>query len=397
MSYFSCFMWYSLCYALSACGSTCVKETAMASVSFLMLTFYSHVAIFNGEYNPYILPCVGVWVFDRALRLGRLGYLNFFKFQASAKYNKDADIVHVTVPVRGLLRPRAGTYYFLYSLNGLKFWESHPFTLMSWQTVQAENTKDSIHELSFLFRPRDSFTARLRNHVSQKSDNHNEAGTSQLQIRVAVEGPYGHPFDVSHYPSVLMVVGGTGVTVALSHIRMLHEIVERSGMSGIPIRRVQLVWAVRHLSIFEDIYQHELLSWGTSVRFSSQIKLDIEIYVTGNDGSTPALSATKDAKIEEFSQANLEASGIDDKGNAASKFPVLGDTDSTTKITVVYHRPPVQSLVQRCAEEWLASDRKMAVICCGPGSMTDDARAGVVSSIAKGYDGIDFFPEAFHW
>ncbi|KAH8690570.1 ferric reductase like transmembrane component-domain-containing protein [Talaromyces proteolyticus] len=360
-------------------------------------TLWYHVAIFDGQYNPYIWPCVAVWVLDRVLRLCRLGLLNLSKLQATIRYNKDADIIHLTVPVRGISRPRAGSYYFLYSLNGLKFWESHPFTLMSWSEVGAQNTKQAALELSFLVRPQDGFTARLRDHVSQKSCSYNESGTSQVSIRMAVEGPYGHTFGLSHYQNVLMVVGGTGVTVALSHLCMIRDIAAANKNPAFSIRRVQLDWVVRDSYMFEDIYENELLPLWSSRVFSGDIGLEIHIYVV-EDGSTTPLSATdRDTKMNRFSSKIISDGCMDDTGKTMSSSDTQCDTGSTPKITLSRGRPAVQRLVQERAEESHVNEQKMAVICCGPGSMMDDARAGVVCSMVNGFDEIDFFPESFRW
>ncbi|CRG91442.1 hypothetical protein PISL3812_08491 [Talaromyces islandicus] len=363
-------------------------------------TLWYHVAIFDGKYNMYIWPCVAVWAFDRFLRLCRLAFGNYSKFEATAMYIRDADLIHVKVPVRGLLRPSAGTYYFLYSIHGLKFWESHPFTLMSWNESQTQSQKRPSMELSFLLRPHDGFTSRLRDYVSQKADNLNETGTSQVPIRIGVEGPYGHTFHVSHYDSILLIAGGTGITVALSHLCTIRDIFAAKGSTKMKACHVRLVWAVRQMTMFDEIYKHEMLSLISSNVFSSNITLEIHTYISGDGENLPSRSNNKanDAlRMKEPPEGFLGTEDIKQAATATSKSDTQYDSDSSTQTILIQGRPVVQKLVQEISEQWEADEKKIAVVCCGPGSMVDDVRAGVISSMMKGFHKIDWFPESFHW
>ncbi|QKX63229.1 uncharacterized protein TRUGW13939_10398 [Talaromyces rugulosus] len=281
-----------------------------------MIAIYSHVAIFDGQYNTYIWPCVAVWALDRVMRIGRLGVLNLSKLQATIRYNKDADSIHLTVPVHGISRPRAGSYYSLYSVNGLKFWESHPFTLMSWNEVGAKRTKDAALKLRFLVRPNDGFTARLRDHVSQKTYTHTEIGTSEVSIRIAVEGPYGHTFNISNYQNVLMIMGGTGVTVALSYLCMIRDIAIANEKPGISIRRVQLVWVVRDNHMFEEVYESELLPLWTPDIFPGEIQFEIHVYVVENGSTTPSIKDDRGLKTKTFSSKFAKEGYAGDTGKS---------------------------------------------------------------------------------
>jgi hypothetical protein len=80
-----------------------------------------------------------------------------------------------------------------------------------------------------------------------------------------------------------------------------------------------------------------------------------------------------------------------------SKDHEYGLTDVRRTVQIFHHRPKVQPLIMNCAKEWHASHEKIAVICCGPGKMVDDARAAVVAAVRKGFDEIDFHPKMFHW
>ena len=162
-----------------------------------------------------------MWCFDRALRIGRLISLNLPKLEATATYNREANTIRVTVPTRKLLRPRPGTYYFVYFFHGIKPWESHPFTMKSWASRQSENDSRPRQVLEFIVRPHNGLTAGLRKHLLLGSMEGNGA-TFIRSIKIAVEGPYGTPCDISQSSSILFIVGGNGITVALSHLQALH-------------------------------------------------------------------------------------------------------------------------------------------------------------------------------
>jgi predicted ferric reductase len=206
-------------------------STSSAISVFFADTICSQVEIFKGEYDGYIWPCVAVWSSDRLARVVRLVVLNIPYRKSIVSYDSDADVIRLDVPKPKLLRPRPGTYYYIYVLHGLKCWESHPFTLSSWSEGYAgdigsdgkEEIPKSKMYLSFLIRPHDSFTSRLRKLMLQRQST-NTSKASGAALRVLLEGPYGHHINLKQYDSLLFVVGGTGITVALSHLCDLSQV-----------------------------------------------------------------------------------------------------------------------------------------------------------------------------
>jgi hypothetical protein len=50
--------------------------------------------------------------------------------------------------------------------------------------------------------------------------------------------------------------------------------------------------------------------------------------------------------------------------------------------------PAVLDLVLQCADDWDDGNERTAVVCCGLGSMVDDAQAATMTAIGKGCDAI---------
>lgn len=355
-----------------------------------------------------------MWAFDRALRIGRLALLNLPSFKASAKYNAEADVIRVEVPVRSGIRPRPGTYYFVYTMNGLKFWESHPFTLSSWNlgptsaTTQASaDTGASTRTLSFIIRPYDSFTKRLRNSILSKQHAENGASNSDTPIRMVVEGPYGSQHDLRHYNSALLVVGGMGITVALGHLHALNEALNKN--EPVPLTRVHLVWAVRDVALFRDVYEHELAPWLSSSRLAGEIELRVDIYVTQNSEKMALPEMAAPLKTSEDDSAGTKITNAEislkQEDNSQTSSVTGDDAPSTvptsfsipSNVTIFKNRPFVHDVVLESAQSGCSGGQKLAVVCCGPGSMADDTRAAVVRALAHGHDGLDFYPESFNW
>lgn len=285
-------------------------------------------------------------------------------------------------------------------LHGFKPWESHPFTLKSWQSKEHGSNSKRCDELEFMLRPYGGFTSRLLEHIQRDSNTN-----SPTPLRMAIEGPYGTPCDITKHSSILFIIGGSGITVALSHLQALHEALQEAKQVSEPTRvhSIRLVWAVRDVAMFEDIQQRELLEWCTSSQFLSRVSFRVDVHVTGAEkpvlvshelpGSKElelGYTAPLDLKdVEPVTPPSPEA--VDDSKSSDPTSPAVGN------VQILHHRPAVGDLIVECAKEWDATNEKMAVVCCGPGTMVDDARAAVVSAVGDGYDQIEFLPEMFYW
>lgn len=107
-----------------------------------------------------------------------------------------------------------------------------------------------------------------------------EEGTTPIQISPAfTEGPYGHNLRLHQYESVLLVVGGTGVTFALPFLIDLVRRARSSYLGGskpLTTKRLTFVWSVRSKAEVESIGD-ELRQ---ALHYAPPGFLDLQIYVT---------------------------------------------------------------------------------------------------------------------
>lgn len=330
-------------------------------------------------------------------------YLNQPALRATATYNRGADIVRVKLPTRRLLRPRPGMYYYVYLFRGLKLWESHPFTLKSWDDIPSNDGSKQQQELSFIFRPQRGFTARFRDYLPQQAAEQNSP-LSELSVRMAVEGPYGTPYDISRCSSVLFIIGGSGITVALSHLQFLSEVTKESKKTHNPTTpySIRLVWSVRSRALFEDVNQQDLSKYFTTSSYSEQCQLRMDVHITGESSTPDQLQDSSDSNevsLEGLSPSSPKYVELQESGiyKVDKSVNIEKTVNRPANLHLHSHRPAVHDLILECAEEWQASREKMAVVCCGPGAMVDDARAAILSAVGRGYDEIEFHPEMFNW
>jgi predicted ferric reductase len=336
-------------------------------------TIYYHVEIFtNGEWNIFIWPCLVIWILDRVLRAGRIIAFNrhFWNTQATVSYDPASNLVRMDVDgSKDLLVPQPGTYYYIHVLNDVLYaHQNHPFTLAyvssdiarststplsplssrplprrtfsdestESDALLATSTKKSPTNLVFLIRPYDGFTSRLKSHCLLHPKN----------LRVLVEGPYGHSEPLHHFPNVLFVVGGTGVAVPLSHISRLLS-------SNSHTQSIKIVWAVREHAFLASILRDFAGLLGDE-------RVDMEVHIT------------REKEVES---------------------EVLGE--DLKSVRIVTKRPDVYGAVAQAAEG--AGQSGLAVVACGPASMADEARKASVEMLARGHRRVEYFEESFKW
>ena len=252
-------------------------------------------------------------------------------------------------------RPRPGTYYYIYVLSDSRAWESHPFT-MAYASGGDDNTEtapllpqeptssvfrdgesDKRPSMTFLIRPYDSFTSRLKTLAKTNSS-----------PRVLLEGPYGatHPLDA--FDEVLFIVGGSGIVVPLAYLTLLN--------ASPRVRSVRIAWSVR-----EPRFAHEVLQWDMAHHFGGG-KISMDVFLT-----------------------------------CAQEEVHLGaeEEDWPKGVRAVRGRPGVAAEVGAAARG--AGGGSVAVVACGPAVMADEARRAVVGVLGEGYHRVEYFQEAFNW
>ncbi|KAL0930073.1 ferric-chelate reductase [Colletotrichum truncatum] len=278
----------------------------------ILVTMLGHVSIFRGDYDALVFVPAVIWLLDRVLRGARIMAFSprFWNAWARITYNEDAHMVRVVVPVSSSLYAiEPGTFYYLMVLNKWNFWESHPFTVASVLRSTQRNmqgltenssllgngsmsfleTRDDAEtlgqEMTFLIRPYDSFTSRLREYAESQQP-------KPATVRVAIEGPYGKALPLEQFDKVLFVVGGSGIAVPLSYL-------EKLTTSSTRPRLIEIHWAVRQLALAFDVLKHEL----SGALHTGQVKT--HVYVTGVDNMSTDEWRTKRLNVEEVIKAAL--------------------------------------------------------------------------------------------
>ncbi|KAM0546736.1 hypothetical protein ACHAPJ_010664 [Fusarium lateritium] len=325
-----------------------------------------HVSIFiNGDYDPLVWIPVLIWLFDRILRGARILSFSplFWKAKALITYNENAHMIRVVVPVSSSLYTiEPGTFYYLMVLNKWNFWESHPFTVasvsgpgkysagaleesspllrpasISSQEINGESEKLQ-REMSFLIRPYDSFTGRLKQYAEADQP-------KPATVRVAIDGPYGKVLPLHQFNKVVFIVGGSGIAVPISYL-------EKLTISSTRPKLVEIHWAVRQSALAVDILDHEL----NDALYNEQVK--INVYVTGADSTRSGDEAMY--RLAEWRYKRLDVEGIVERA--------LGTGEGS-----------------------------LAVVTSGPARMADESRSAVAARTTDSLPHIEYFEESFQW
>lgn len=349
----------------------------------------SHIEIYQGQYEPYLWPCVAFWVFDRVVRVARLAVMNYkvaFGTQTKmlASYSAERDIIRLSVTTSYHHKPQPGAYYFLYFPTMLKSLGNHPFTMATWTAggkgilpnpllnksrsgsqekkigsteitaIESDVTSQSSHsidtsdphmKLHFIIRPYKGMTSALRDRIVR-------SGRSHTELTALVEGPYGETHPVLTYNNIVFIAGGSGIAAVLPYLQafLLAD-------STQPTKRVHIIWAARQQTFVRDVLDHELAPATTH----SNVKLDL--YVTG-------------ASPKPVKDMTVDLDRFDDD------------------IGMRYARPQIATLLPAEVRESVGTT---AVLVCGPSQMADDARLASVKAVAEGYGGLGYYEEFFGW
>lgn len=339
------------------------------AVSALVLCFY-HVSTSNGNYNPWIWACVGVWAFDRVLRWTRLTLLSYNAF---TDHNAEATItggenglIRLTVTTPFKVRPSPGQHYFLYNPSSLTPWENHPFTLASWEE-EGPST-----ELHFLIAVKTGATKRLSRRIV----------ASPTKLRVLVEGPYGQSQPVERFEHVLFLAGGSGITATLPYLHRLS--------SSRFTKSISLVWSVKNNAYTTDVLHTELAGNGA----------DIRIHVTEEEQPAKCILPSIDQAAFEENKAEAGEAEKRSWGSVSSGYSETS-TAVGSSVSVIVGRPDVGLLIQEHMGRLIGGE-KLAVVACGPGAMMDDIRGEVVKVYGKEVgqvqgSQVEYFEELYAW
>lgn len=89
-------------------------------------------------------------------------------------------------------------------------WEAHPFTATTIPARAGHGTESG--ELTFIVRVRDGFTKEMKEQMDKerKVRGLGVEEACKIEVKAAVEGPYGESIDMSRYNAVVIIAGEFG-------------------------------------------------------------------------------------------------------------------------------------------------------------------------------------------
>lgn len=308
--------------------------------------------LFGRGWTVWMYPCVALWAFDRACRLGRIAFSSVTS-TANLELSKNKEFVKVKIDYSFTWGPNAGNYAFLYFLLPfLKFWENHPFSCYQ-SPLPGEEQK-----LCFVMKTQNGKTKQIANYLAGK-----EAG--RARVPVLIEGPYGHTFPVDKSDTIVLIAGGIGITATYSYAAKLKKQACK--------KHVVLLWVTRthgNIEVMKDEINY-LTSCSDSI--------DVSIYVTNEEANmSPFTEKTK-------SDDSCSDEKKSDDGNASGNE--LG-------ASISYGTPDLNGIISGYVSQ---APGTIGFFVCGPPAVNDVVRSAVTANMDKGKDRVDLFVEAYNW
>lgn len=355
-------------------------------------------------YEVWLYIAFAFWSYDRLVRIIKTVYYSLSKRPvARLEAVVGTNAVMMTILLRKPLRAGPGKHTYVHFPSSAKFWESHPFTICDWDEKALENTA-KVAEAPHPDLERSDFKSSSNSHdivggkddtgvagkgfqarPPESSDVHyvrclfraHKGMTSLIQAKllpdqaltlpIAIEGTYGGHHS-SHFAlhmadTVLCIAGGVGITFVSGFARQF----ARDSLNGKTHKKLMprcnkfvLAWSVREENLLTHCKRY-LLPHLQDIDDSSMQYL---FWLTGNSEAME--------KIKE-------------------KEPIVSKDDE--KLVQQFHgRMDVNEVVGGIME----TQKRLVVLVCGPGSLSDDVRAAVTRYSRNGFV-VDFIEENFSW
>lgn len=337
---------------------------------------------------------LAIWIFDRAVRIGRLWSFGFPK--ASVLLLAD-ETLKIIVPKPEHWEAVPGGHAFIHFLRPSCFWQSHPFTYTV--SVNAEETNIILY-----IKVKKGITRQLFNFLVT------HPGRS-VEIRVAIEGSYGEKTPASGYNNAVFVAGGNGIPGIYAEVYDLERKTAEYSQ-----RTFQLVWVVSEYASLFWFYE-ELLSL-------LETRIQTTVYVTRPGASScVAEFERRFPMVAESSAASLTSQKEDDGYSESRKqrllltitssynsIPMTSGLRSSKEqvqkvirtiktelphITFKEGRPSIAELTAASIKNSLGST---CFVTCGHPAMVDDVRHCVVENISNEENKrVDYFEQLQVW
>lgn len=315
-------------------------------VVFFLIGTYYHIIVM-GALMQWVYGTIGVWAFDRAVRIIRVLLSGLAKSDTVALPD---DYIKMKVRYSNLWKFKTGQYVFIHYLKPIwGFWESHPFTCYQSPVPGEEKI------LVIVLKARDGRTKALNNYLKKNN--------GQAKLPVLIDGPYGQHFPIANNDAMIFISGGIGFSATYSYAYKLKSHSEK--------KRMVFIWITRtheHVKMFKD--ELEFLT--------KDCAMDVQVYLTAE--ADPYRSHDLEKKLSDNSE-----------GQEVTDGSSLSSSDS---ISFTLGRPDFNQIVEQSVAEASGS---VGVMVCGPPGMNDTVRKATVDNMDKGSKQVNLYVESFNW
>ncbi|GAA5958339.1 hypothetical protein JCM3765_004799 [Sporobolomyces pararoseus] len=255
----------------------------LAAFSFSLIALSLH----RPQVAPYIIAGAVLYASDRIVRLGSVAYYSMGRKSRAGPRTTiqllSKDVMKVEIETKRKWKPGSHAYLHAPLIDA----GGHPFSVASsFLPISHLESEPAPTEATqtFIIRVHKGFTLKLKERAEQEQEkmmnDPTKSEESSIQLsNMFTEGPYGHNLRLHRFESVLLVVGGTGVTFAVG---FLLDLVRRAraeylgGARRMSTKRLTFVWTVREAAEIEWIGK-ELRE---AIDHAPPGFLNLQIYVT---------------------------------------------------------------------------------------------------------------------
>ncbi|KAJ9616854.1 ferric-chelate reductase Frp1 [Cladophialophora chaetospira] len=385
----------------------------LAAALVLLWLVHKHVPSY-AAYNVWF--AVGVVVFDRVVRTVLVLVINFHVLPSKTastsparRIGHEAEVVNLSnefirVKIRNVkFSWRPGQHVYL-SIPRAGILEAHPFTIAS--VPKSISGQPGSNDVELYLRVHNGFTKRLHRRCQNQM--------TPRTFLSFVSGPWGNPPSIERFESLIFVATGNGASFTLPIFR-------QTVLANSNIRHISFVWIFRRAEQLEW-FREQLQSAAATAR-KRNVKVNIQIFITGDAPSRPRSPADSDSLLKQASdtdstqeeksghglpkpstEADLLKSPADKqeagtvRQNSVSSSSISSDRPP---IYVGYGRPQLDGLVRPVVEDaW----GETGILACGGSQFTGQMRNYVARlsderGVHKGTgaQGIYLFCETYGW
>ena len=282
------------------------------------LFYYSHrilaiIAIVSGGLHYlmtlyYLIPPIILFFIDILCRHLHTHKAIYSHLKIVGDEKYNTSCVFIHITLLKPIKVNYGSYFFI-CFKDISKYQLHPLSLIS----------ETNENLIFCAKDmgKNTWTNKLKRYNSCSGDD------ILMNKDIYIQGPYGHvtiPYDKNVYKYILSIAGGIGITSVISVLQHINKLYNDNKLNN--INKIYLVWIVNHYSIVKP--------------FNSLLKnlndiFDITIYIT------------KDS-----------------------------DDENPNDFNIINSRPKISELITEFIVKNKIITKDMAVICCGPRSLSTD-------------------------